>query len=510
MQILVKIKVWHIQAISYLLLLLPTSFFIIGWIRPLIAIPAIALLLTAWVSILLHARKTQTAVYEIKIKTLVLICVILLLWCYMAGQGGFFYQSKDHQYRNAIFRDLIAFRWPVVYEQTGGSLVYYIGFWLIPASIGKLANLFFSFETAWVVANSALFLWTFIFLFFASLLILIYTKADSFLKVALAMIVFVSFSGMDIIGTLPTVHFNIHALPNHLEWWAQTYQYSSNTTQLFWVYNQSTPAWLATALFVNEKSVRNYVFLCLIILICSSFPAVGLLILLFGMGVYKLIPFIRSKQVTVFLKEAFSVQNIFAAVVILPIIYLYFHTNQAVDGNRFQLNLYANSSGWGTAIIKYASFCLLEFGFLSIILFRENRKDILYWLAVVSLCCEGAFSLGVTVDFAMRASIPALLVLMMLTIRTLNDSIHITAIDGKRRFRIREVGIAVAILLIIGSATPMTECRRAVNAVLEYHQLNLVADDVKTLSDKPPKDVSYFLAVNYKDSDFYKYLQKQS
>jgi hypothetical protein len=506
----VKIKIWHIQAISYLLLLLPTSFFIIGWIRPLIAIPAVALLLTAWIFILLHARKTQTAVFEIKIKTIIFISVILLLWCYMAGQGGFFYQSSDHHYRNAIFRDLIAFRWPVIYEQTGTSLVYYIGFWLIPASIGKVANLFFSFQTAWIVANAALFLWSFIYLFFVSLLILIYTKADSFRKVVLAMIVFVCFSGMDIIGTLLTVNFNLGALPNHLEWWAQTYQYSSNTTQLFWVYNQSTPAWLATALFVNENSVRNYVFLCLIILICSSFPAVGLLILLFGMGVYKLIPFIRSKQVTVFLKDAFSVQNIVAAIVILPIIYLYFHTNQAVDGNAFQFNLHADSSGWGITIIKYLFFCLLEFGFLSIVLFKENRNDILYWITVVSLLFEGAFSLGVTVDFAMRASIPALLVLMMLTIRTLNNSIHITTVEGKQKFRIRKLGIAIAILLIIGTATPLTECRRAVSAVLEYHQLNLVADDVKTLSDKPPKDVSYFLAINYKDSNFYKYLQKQS
>ena len=131
-------------------------------------------------------------------------------------------------------------------------------------------------------------------------------------------------------------------------------------------------------------------------------------------------------------------------------------------------------------------------------------------MSVVSLCFAGAFSLGASTDFAMRASIPSLLVLMMLTIRTLNSSIHIATVNGKQKFRIQKVGIAIAILLIIGTATPLTECRRAVSAVLEYHQLNLVADDVKTLSDKPPEDVSYFLSVNYKDSNFYKYLQKQS
>jgi len=506
---MVKIKVWRIQAGAYLLLLLPASFFIIGWIRPLIAIPATALLVAAWVLILLNARKTQSAVYEIKVKAIVLVSVVLLLWCYIAGQGGFFYQSSDHQYRNAIFRDLVAFRWPVVYEKTGGSLVYYIGFWLIPASIGKVANLLFNFETAWAVANTALFLWSFLYLFFISLLILIYVKADTYRKIVLAMIVFVFFSGLDIIGILGSHRFDVTTIPNHLEWWSWTYQYSSNTTQLFWVYNQSTPVWLATALFVNEKSVRNYVFLCLIVLICSSLPAVGLFILLFGMGVYKLIPYIRSKQVFCFLKEAFSVQNIIAAVVLLPILYLYFKTNQAVDGNPFQFNLYAAFLGWESAILRYVSFCMLEFGVLSVLLYRENRKNILYWMSVVSLCCVGAFRLGAANDFSMRASIPALLVLMMLTIRTLIDSIRLTAIDGKHYFCIRKIGLEIAIILMIGAATPIVECCRGINAVWEQQQLNLVADDVKTLSDQPIEDCQNFLAGNYEESDFYKYLQKQ-
>ncbi len=506
----VKIKVWRIQAIAYLLLLLPASFFIIGWIRPWIAIPATALLLAAWVLILLHARKTQTDVYEIKIRTIVLIGVVLLLWCYLAGLGGFFYQSDDHHYRNAIFRDLVSFRWPVVYEKTGESLVYYIGFWLVPASIGKLANLFFSFDTAWAVANVALLLWSFLNLYFVFLLILVFTKADSKKKIALALMVFVFFSGMDIIGMLRALYFDVTKIPNHIEWWAGFYQYSSNTTQLFWVYNQSIPVWLATALFVNEKSVRNYVFLCLVLLISSSFPAVGLMILLLGTGVYKLTLSIRSKQVSGLLKEAFSIQNIIAVVVLLPIFYLYYKTNQTVEGNSFQLNLYAKEFGWVIAILRYAFFCLLEFGLLSIVLYKENRNNILYWIAVVSLCCIGAFSLGASTDFAMRASIPALLVLMMLTIRALNGSIQLKMFDGKRYFCIRKIGLEIAIFLIIGTATPMVEYCRAFNAVITHQQLNVVADDVKTMANKTSKTDPYFFAAHYKDLDFYKYLQKQS
>ena len=505
----IKMKVWKIQAIAYLLLLLPASFFIIGWVRPWIAIPATALLFAAWALILLNARKTQSAVFEIKIRTIVFICLVLLLWCYFAGLGGFFYQSDDHHYRNAIFRDLISFRWPVVYEKTGNSLVYYIGFWLVPASIGKLANLFFSFNTAWVVANIALLLWSFLNLLFVFLFILIYTKADSYKKILLALLVFIFFSGMDIVGMLRALNFDVTRIPNHIEWWAGIYQYSSNTTQLFWVYNQSIPVWLATSLFANEKSVRNYVFLCLVLLISSSFPAVGLMVLLFGMGVYKLILSIRSKEVSTILKDAFSIQNIIAAVVLLPIFYLYYKTNQQVAGNSFQLNLYAKVFGWGIGILRYIIFCLLEFGILSVVLYKENRSNLLYWMSVVSLCFAGAFSLGASTDFAMRASIPSLLVLMMLTIRTLNGSIHQKEFDGKRYYCIRKIGLAIAIILIIGSVTPIVEYCRAANAVCVHQQLNLVADDVKTLSNKTIKTDPYFLAANYKDLDFYKYLQKQ-
>ncbi|MPN40293.1 hypothetical protein SDC9_187829 [bioreactor metagenome] len=110
----------------------------------------------------------------------------------------------------------------------------------------------------------------------------------------------------------------------------------------------------------------------------------------------------------------------------------------------------------------------------------------------------------------MRASIPALLVLMMLTIRTLNGSIRLKEFDGKRYFCIRKIGLEIAIILIIGTATPMVEYYRAFNAVCVHQQLNLVADDVKTLANRTVKMDPNFLAANYKELDFYKYLQKQS
>ena len=59
-----------------------------------------------------------------------------------------------------------------------------------------------------------------------------------------AVLLLVLFSGMDVLGAI--FNHNLGALlrpsvghPSgpHLEWWAGSYQFSSNTTLLFWVFN---------------------------------------------------------------------------------------------------------------------------------------------------------------------------------------------------------------------------------------------------------------------------------
>ena len=67
-----------------------------------------------------------------------IIIVVSVLWCQSAGIGGLFYQSPDHQFRNAVFRDLLSHRWPVTYETYGTGLVYYLGIWIVPAALGKV------------------------------------------------------------------------------------------------------------------------------------------------------------------------------------------------------------------------------------------------------------------------------------------------------------------------------------------------------------------------------------
>lgn len=72
----------------------------------------------------------------------------MLLWGYLGGQTGFFYQNSDWGYRNAIYRDLITNSWPVYYPQKDTALVYYIGHWLVPAALTKPVYALFGLDAA--------------------------------------------------------------------------------------------------------------------------------------------------------------------------------------------------------------------------------------------------------------------------------------------------------------------------------------------------------------------------
>jgi len=502
---MIKIKLSTIKSAAYLVLTLPILLFLFGWVKLIIAIPAAALMIAAYVFIIMQTRKEED-VFEISKASLITIGVLMLLWCYISGHGGFFYQSNDHHWRNAIFRDLINFDWPVVYEYSGSMLVYYIGFWLVPALIGKITALI-SPEAARGVANAAMFLWSFIFLFLTTLLVCAFTKAKSFSRVLLTVFIIIFFSGMDIVGVLAANKWDPDAVSDHLEWWGKHYQYSSNSTQLFWVFNQSTPAWLATALFLNEKSVRNYVFLCLALLPCSPFPMVGLFLLLVVSVFRCFFTAIKEKTLPKFLLEAFSLQNIIAAVVVLPVFYLYYKGNMAIDSGGFRFWLGFDRYEPSQALYFYARFAFLEFGLLAALLFWRFRKNLLYWVSVLSLCFIGMFRMGGFADFSMRASIPALFVLMVLAISMLQNGIGSQKTDFGIRYTFSRTSIAILLVLIIGAVTPLVECFRAINAVQLYGVKGAVADDIITFSDKPVKDYKNFMTAEYKSSDFWRYLR---
>ena len=73
-----------------------------------------------------------------------------------------------------------------------------------------------------------------------------YLKKESFW----ALFLLILFSGLDIIG-LPNYLFSF----KELEWWNGLFQYSSNTTSIYWTFNQTIPLWLIMSLLLNIKNI---------------------------------------------------------------------------------------------------------------------------------------------------------------------------------------------------------------------------------------------------------------
>lgn len=236
-------------ALSYLTV--PLAVFFAGYLRAPFAVAGLAVLAFAWWYAVCKTPQVKQVGQEeqgitLSVPKLVLLFALMLLWGYLGGQTGFFYQNSDWGYRNAIYRDLITNSWPVYYPQKDTALVYYIGHWLVPAALTKPVYALFGLDAAWMFARMALWGWTALGTYLAALNLLVYLRADTGKKQGIGLLFLIFFSGMDILGALYSSR-----LPDllaydamHLEWWTNDFQFSSLTTCLFWVFNQTVGAWL--------------------------------------------------------------------------------------------------------------------------------------------------------------------------------------------------------------------------------------------------------------------------
>ena len=122
----------NLKIISFSYLIIPIIVFILGWVKLSLAIiPTLGLVVILIRKILEENDKNNKFIEK---KYVIIIFLNILLICILGGIGGFFYQSPDWHARNAVFRDLVNFDWPVYYE-TDAALTYYIAIWMVPAVI---------------------------------------------------------------------------------------------------------------------------------------------------------------------------------------------------------------------------------------------------------------------------------------------------------------------------------------------------------------------------------------
>ncbi len=519
-------KTHWLTRITIFYLFLPLLLFLFGWVRLTFAIPiSIILLFALWqllkstnpITNTCAARKFRC--YQLpNFRSLTTVYCLLItgLWVFLSGVGGYAFQNWDHHWRNAVLRDLITYNWPVIYSLPEQGpikmLVYYVGYWLPSALVGKVFG--------WQAANFFLFLWTWLGAFLVTLHLGMKFKTSQ-LKAALLLILF---SGMDALGALlfakdyPTLWPPIQ----HLEIWVGTLQYSSFTTQLFWVFNQAVPAWLCIALILESDSllsstqeqapalqIMQKIFIWSL---CFFFAPLAFI----GLFPYLLIDLVKRTDFKNPFKGILRIDLLLASIIVVIISYLFFSSNTA-----------AQERGLQTLVLKdFLAFFLLEGGILWLLLAPVKWRDP-YWIVTGILLFVMPFiQLGTGRDFVMRASIAPLFYLMLMVGEVIFQNTST-----------RVLRFTLYVLLLIGALTPHYEINRSVYRIAQYYFLTdnsqheqpgservthleqgvapemehpnaLTADDIQTLKFMDDKLSKNFIA-NVRQSLYYRYISSR-
>ena len=445
-------------------------------------------------------------------KTIGLVFLFCLLWSYLGGMNGFWYQSSDWNCRNAIYFDLIRFDWPVVYSANGGALVYYIGHWLPPALAAKLFQaLTGSAEAGLMAGRMLLWLWSSLGLTIILLLLFPVVGADTGKKRVAAVFLFAFFSGMDSLGAVLLGTHERLFLPGvlHLEWWNPGYQFSSITTCLYWVFNQAIVPWMITLCFLVEDSPRNYVFYGVSCLLCGTLPCFGLAALMLVKALMFCVKTVREKQARRILREFFSLQNLLALLILFPVVAAYILSNTfAGTAQETQPAPEAESSvavqagedaapaeeaprpaGIAERLFRSVArsirgifsreyigrslciFLMFEAGFYLLCIFPDHWKDPLFYALGLSFFLIPYFHVGMSNDCCMRASVPGVFVLMVFVSRYLLA--HLPGVfrrrrDGGKKDLLRTVSaLVLAVCFLSGTVTPLVEVYRGVYHVVD-------------------------------------------
>ena len=485
----VSIPVKYIVTVAYLYMVIPIVIFFLTWLRWYVGIPVTAVLLFGGWYLQKDIFKDFHSCLVIPRKGIILIGILIFVWVYTTTI--FFYQTWDQHWRNALFRDMCNYAWPVVYEQTGNALVYYLMQWIVPALFGKIAG--------FTVANLALWVWNSVGIFVAFLCIstIVIPRKDS--HVWIVLLVLIVWGGLNEFGYIwiDVLGQGGYVLGSGFGWpdmyYGYGYQYTPNDALLAWVYNQTIVPWIGITIFLLCQKVNHYAFLGLCILPYGPIPFIGAVIFFVVDFLNKLM---IGKKFEVF-KQTLSIPNICASISIFPVFLLFFRANIVAQHTGF----YQVQEPFG---IKHLTFLFvfycLEFGVYCFIVRKEYKNSVIFYTIIISLMIIPHIQLGYGRDFCMRASIPALFVLMIFV--------------SQYFIRNEKLSISVVILIMCLTLSGLGTVKDWANKVksIRINDWNpIVSDNVGTFSDKQIGDIDWlenYLVPNYGETAFFKYIAK--
>lgn len=421
----------NIFVLSLLYLLLPVCIFCLNWCNPIVAILFSTALLFIGIKFIhnISSEKITIGCFEFLIST-ILICVFLL----GCGQLGVVAQTGDNLWRNAIFHDLIEMKWPVFYGDT--YLVYYFCFWLVPAYIGSVFG-------SWVIANIALFIWSYIGIALTCLLLTSLSKKKS---LVLFTVLFMILSGANVIGLIFTHGLDMVAYPvtfSSNEGWCDgqtngvdsSYLMRSTWDAVAQTYNQAIPSYLVAAVALSLKTDKYNIFLFSLLFPFAPLPAVGLFLFYFIYFCFNLYDYGYR-----IIFKYLNIINILSAVCIITVFGLFFKNNSDSFFGLFIPLKYFNLA----CFLKLLLFYFFEFVLAYCLIDKEYKRNRYVLSALICLLLIPLFRVGAGRDLVMNGPDFVLIVLYQFLFLSFENSL----ITG-----IRSINKSILVYLVICSTT---------------------------------------------------------
>ena len=441
-----------LDRVVILYLVLPLPIFLVGWLEPWAALPLVLCVLYA-LRPLTDSRSSDGPAFPVSPTQVTVAVLVGCAWTSFGGIGHFVFANTDWHIRDAVFHDLVVSPWPVGYGVLDGAeslLRAPVGYYLPAALVGKSFGLWIGHLALglWTAAGAALFL----------LQVLSLTSARKGMALAVAAII-VLFSGFDVIGAIISNPRFLYTwdITQHLEWWAGSYQYSSQTTQLFWVPNHALGGWLTIGLLCRDvrRSPLDAMLPMIVVAaaLWSPLSALGLVpfILLKVLGGTT-----RERLLTLLHPQVWG-----PAVLVGLVIASYL----VLDSARLPVTYTLTSADFAMDLLRQLQFFLLEAGLIGFaVLALRWSWEIVLALAVLLLL--PIINFGPGNDLVMRASIPSLAVLAIGVCRVLTQK-AVAAKDSRKK-------LLLGCMLAVGAVTPIQEFARAI--VLPAWPVNMQAN----------------------------------
>ena len=455
----------NISIISIIYLTIPLICFYFGWLKLPIAI--ISSIITIFSSYKIYKSLNKNEIKTNKKKQIIFwltAIILIILWVYLSSIGEFSYQRKDSYVRVPLFHDLINYKWPLKYNISNNDIafIYYLSWWLPICVISKIFNLSMN------ISNLLLLIYSIIGILLIVYEMNCYLKKNSYI----GLILLILFSGLDILS----LSFKNTELIK-IEWWTNLFQYTSNTSLLYYCFNQAIPIWLISILILRLKDNKSIFALFSLVFVYSPWSIYGLI----PISIYIIIKNIKN------IKELITIENIIQPLLILIIYGSYYLTN---NGNVHYNIIFKP--------IIYLVFILIEVGIYFIIIHHKHKDYPYYYpVLIMLLLAPIIYSYPHGNNFTMRSTTIPLFFLMIYIILFLENK--------KIKLKLK---LLLIFFLVIGSIVPILEFSNSFTKPIKYKQTNSF-NNLNNINKKQIKTIKdQFFAYNYKNKFFFKYLSK--